>query len=86
MIHCLKDIKCHPAFKLLRVVTIVLCYAAFEYKVLIIVLLFEGGPQNQCNLDENKFKERSKILKRYLDCDGTLEVQALLALQYLMHR
>jgi len=45
-----------------------------------------GGPQNQCNLDENKFKERSKILKRYLDCDGTLEVQALLALQYLMHR
>jgi len=45
-----------------------------------------GGPQNQCNLDENKFKERSKILKRYLDGVGALEVQALLALQYLMHR
>jgi len=46
-----------------------------------------GGPTNQCRLNEDQLRLRNPVLKKYLDGGNSkLEVQALLALQYLMHR
>lgn len=44
-----------------------------------------GGPTNQCKLNEESLQIRTPVLIKYLD-DPTLEMQALLALQHLMHR
>jgi len=46
-----------------------------------------GGPTNQCKLNEGALQLREPVLKKYLDGGTTeLEKQALVALQYLMHR
>ena len=46
-----------------------------------------GGPTNQCKLNEAALQLREPVLKKYLDGGTTeLEKQALVALQYLMHR
>lgn len=45
-----------------------------------------GGPTNQCKLNEDQLRLRNPVLKKYLDGNPKLEQQALLALQYLMHR
>jgi len=45
-----------------------------------------GGPTNQCKLNEEQLRMRNPVLKKFLDGNPKLEMQALLALQYLMHR
>jgi len=45
-----------------------------------------GGPANHLQLNPDQLKIRNLILKKYLDGNSSLECQALLALQYLMHR
>ena len=45
-----------------------------------------GGPTYQCKLNEEQLRMRNPVLKKYLDGKPKLEMQALLALQYLMHR
>lgn len=44
------------------------------------------GIGGQCKLNENQLKLRNPVLKKYLDGQSALEMQALLALQHLMHR
>ena len=50
------------------------------------VSAFVGGPGSQCKLDAESLKFRNPVLKKYLDADMEREVQALFALQHLMHR
>merc|ERR1719282_1785407 len=45
-----------------------------------------GGPTNLLQLNTDQLKIRNLLLKKYLDAKCSLECQALLALQYLMHR
>jgi len=45
-----------------------------------------GGPTSQCKLNEGLLKMRHPILRKYLDGKAPLEGQALVALQYLMHK
>ena len=45
-----------------------------------------GGPTSQCKLNEGLLKARGPILKRYMDAKVQLEGQALVAMQYLMHK
>jgi len=45
-----------------------------------------GGPTTQCKLNEDQLRLRNPVLKKFLDGNSKLEMQALLALQYLMHR
>lgn len=45
-----------------------------------------GGPFSQCKLNEGLLKTRDPILRKYLDGKVPLEGQALVALQYLMHK
>jgi len=45
-----------------------------------------GGPTSQCKLNSGLLKERGPILKRYIDGKVQLEGQALVAMQYLMHK
>lgn len=44
-----------------------------------------GGPTNQCKLNEESLTLRNAVLEKYLH-DAESELQALLALQHLMHR
>jgi len=44
-----------------------------------------GGPTNQCKLNEEALSLRQSVLDKYLG-NSELEMQALLALQHLMHR
>ena len=39
-----------------------------------------------CKLDDDQLKQRNPVLKKYLDANIQREVEALTALQYLMHR
>ena len=48
--------------------------------------LVSGGPTSQCKLNSGLLKERGQILKRYMDGKVKLEGQALVAMQYLMHK
>lgn len=45
-----------------------------------------GGPTNVCKLNEEQIRLRNPVLLRYLNNNQKLEMQALLSLQYLMHR
>jgi len=45
-----------------------------------------GGPTNDCKLNEEQLKLRNPVLKKFLDGNPKLEMQALLAMQYLMHK
>jgi len=45
-----------------------------------------GGPGSMCKLDDDQLKQRNPVLKKYLDANIQREVEALTALQYLMHR
>jgi len=44
------------------------------------------GEGTQCRVDEEKVKKRLVLLLKYLDHKETLELQALYALQTLVHR
>ena len=50
---------------------------------MVFVCLGEG---TQCRVDEEKVKKRLVVLLKYLDHKETLELQALYALQTLVHR
>jgi len=45
-----------------------------------------GGPTNECKLNDEQLKLRNPVLKKFLDGNPKLEMQALLAMQYLMHK
>ena len=45
-----------------------------------------SGEGTQCRVDEEKVKKRLVLLLKYLDHKETLELQALYALQTLVHR
>jgi len=45
-----------------------------------------GGPTSQCQLGSEQLKKRNPLLRKYIENNSVLEGEALLALQYLMHR
>lgn len=45
-----------------------------------------GGPTSQCQLGSEQLKKRNPMLRKYIENNSVLEGEALLALQYLMHR
>ena len=46
-----------------------------------------GGPSSMCKLNEDQLRLIiNPVIKKYLDTNPKLELQALIALQYLMHR
>ena len=51
-----------------------------------LIVFHSGGPTSQCKLNEGLLKMRHPILRKYLDGKAPLEGQALVALQYLMHK
>jgi len=45
-----------------------------------------GGPTSQCQLETDQLKKRNPLLRKYIENNSDSEGEALLALQYLMHR
>ena len=49
-------------------------------------MMISGGPTSQCQLGSEQLRKRNPMLRKYIENNGVLEGEALLALQYLMHR
>ena len=48
--------------------------------------LTSGGPNSECKINDSKLKERNRILKKYVGDDVKLQGEALVAVQFLIHR
>ena len=48
--------------------------------------LLVGGPNSECKINDSKLKERNRIIKKYVGDEVKLQGEALVAVQFLIHR